>query len=164
VAPASDATAPDGHVDGGAVGVDWDEWTIPNSQVDVTAGAPNLESYADLGDGTVTDNVTGLMWQKSVSITTYALADALVYCDGLPLAGRSDWRVPTQAELHSLVDFGQADPSINGTYFPGTPSGFYFWSSTLKAGSSSYAWTVNFGSGNTALLGASTPYYVRCVR
>jgi hypothetical protein len=36
----------------------WAEWPMPNSQADVTAGAPNPESYMDNGDGTVTDKVT----------------------------------------------------------------------------------------------------------
>jgi hypothetical protein len=53
---------------------------MPNSQVDVTAGAPNLESYTDNGDGTVTDNVTGLMWQQAVPATTYTWANAVAYC------------------------------------------------------------------------------------
>ena len=39
---------------------------MPNDRVDVTAGAPNLESYTDNKDGTVTDNLTGLMWQQTV--------------------------------------------------------------------------------------------------
>jgi len=37
---------------GAAATGDWAGWPMPNDQADVTAGAPNLESYADNGDGT----------------------------------------------------------------------------------------------------------------
>jgi len=84
----------------------WAEWPMPSDQVDVTAGAPNLESYTDNGDGTVTDNVTGLMWQQVVSTTTYNWAQALAYCPKLTLAGHSDWRLPSRIELVSIVDLG----------------------------------------------------------
>jgi len=99
----------------------WAEWPMPNSQADVTAGAPNLESYTDNGDGTVTDNVTGLMWQQVVPSATYTWANAVAYCPTLALAGHSSWRLPSRIELESIVDFGQSSPSINGTYFPSTP-------------------------------------------
>ena len=50
----------------------WAQWPMPNSPVDVEAGAPNPESYTDNGDGTVSDNVTGLMWQQAASASTFA--------------------------------------------------------------------------------------------
>ena len=141
----------------------WNEWPLPNSQVDVTAGAPNLESYTDNGDGTVTDNITGLMWQQAVPTGTYTWADAVAYCPTLTLAGYNDWRLPSPIELVSIVDFGQSNPSINGTYFPSTPSD-YFWSSSPRAGSASEAWYVHFGEGGTGYIFASGKYNVRCAR
>jgi hypothetical protein len=141
----------------------WDEWPLPNSQVDVAAGAPNLESYADNGDGTVTDNVTGLMWQQAVPATLYAWADAIAYCPTLTLAGHSDWRLPSVIELVSIVDLGQFSPSINGKYFPSTPANF-FWSSSPVAGSPSLAWLVYFDNGNTGSVVVSGTDFVRCVR
>ena len=140
----------------------WAEWPIPNSQVDVTAGAPNLESYTDNGDGTVTDNVTGLMWQQVVPSIKYAWADAVAYCPTLTLAGDSDWRLPSVIELSSIVDSGQLSPSINPTYFRSTPAD-RFWSAS-PAGSPSYAWYGNFDSGHTDFNGVSNTGYVRCVR
>ena len=142
----------------------WAEWLVPNSQVDVTAGAPNLESYTDNGDGTVTDNVTGLMWQQAVPATKYAWADAVAYCPTLTLAGHSDWRLPSIIELSSIVDLGQSSPSINSTYFPSTPSDWFFWSASPLAGSSSNAWYVGFFDGYTGFFDVSLTYYVRCVR
>jgi Protein of unknown function (DUF1566) len=163
----SNDAGPDSGCDGGP-SIDWDEWPIPNSAVDVEGGAPNLESYTDNGDGTVTDNLTGLMWQQSVATTSYFVySDALVYCGALSLGGHCGWRVPSEAELFSIVDVGQYSPSINTTYFPATPLGTY-WSSTLSAGSPDQAWCVDFlYNGGTALgnaKGGSPSYYVRCVR
>jgi hypothetical protein len=130
--------------------------------VDVTAGAPNLESFTNNGDGTVTDNVTGLMWQQAVPSATYTWANAVAYCPTLMLAGHSDWRLPSQIELESIVDFGQSFPSINGTYFPATPSNL-FWSSSPVA-SSTLVWGVYFSNGGTAHGDASITTYIRCVR
>jgi len=141
----------------------WAEWPMPNSQADVTAGAPNLESYTDNGDGTVTDNVTGLMWQQVVPSATYTWANAVAYCPTLALAGHSSWRLPSRIELESIVDFGQSSPSINGTYFPSTPKD-WFWSSSPVAGSPSYAWGVYFFNGSASYGVVSGAGYVRCVR
>jgi hypothetical protein len=138
---------------------------MPNSQVDVTAGAPNLESYMDNGDGTVTDNVTGLMWQQAVPSATYTWGDAVAYCQTLTLAFHSDWRLPSRIELFSIEDLGQSPaPYINGTYFPNTPA--WFWSSSPVAGSPSNAWSVDFSfdPGNWGNDDVSSTYYVRCVR
>jgi hypothetical protein len=142
----------------------WAEWPVPNSQVDVTAGAANLESYTDNGDGTVADNVAGLMWQQAVPATRYIWADAVAYCPTLTLAGHSDWRLPSIIELSSIVDLGQSSPSINSTYFPSTPSDWFFWSASPLAGSSSNAWYVGFFDGYTGFFDVSLTYYVRCVR
>jgi hypothetical protein len=137
---------------------------MPNDQVDVTAGAPNLESYTDNGDGTVTDNVTGLMWQQAVSTTTYTWAQAAAYCQTLTLAGHSEWRLPSRIELVSIVDLGvTSGATINATYFPSTPTDS-FWSSSPLAGSSSFAWIVFFYSGFTNYNVESYPDHVRCVR
>jgi hypothetical protein len=137
---------------------------MPNDQADVTAGAPNLESYTDNKDGTVTDNLTGLIWQQTVPTGTYTWSQAVTYCPMLNLAGHSDWRLPSRIELVSIVDFGvTSGATINATYFPSTPAS-YFWSSSPLAGSSSNAWYVYFYYGNTGIVGVSSMAFVRCVR
>jgi hypothetical protein len=142
----------------------WAEWPMPNDQVDVTAGAPNLESYTDNKDGTVTDNLTGLMWQQTVPTGKYTWSQAVAFCPTLKLAGHSDWRLPSRIELVSIVDFGvSSGATINATYFPSTPTSS-FWSSSPLAGSSSFAWLVVFVVGYTDYAGVSSNSYVRCVR
>ena len=49
-------------------------------------------SYTDNGDGTVTDNVTGLMWAQDQSETNYPWSEAGTYCANLTLGGYDDWR------------------------------------------------------------------------
>jgi hypothetical protein len=144
---------------------------MPNSQADVTAGAPNLESYTDNADGTVTDNVTGLMWQQVVPQDTRTYADAVAYCSTLALAGHSDWRLPSVIELVSIVDCGQSVPSMDGSYFswgigynPGT-WGVMFWSSSPMVESpGELMWCVLFDYGDTFFEDVSSAVRVRCVR
>ncbi|MGB3366427.1 MAG: DUF1566 domain-containing protein [Acidaminobacteraceae bacterium] len=61
-------------------------------------------SYSDNGDGTVTDNVTNLMWQQTMS-EKMTYDDALLYANEKQLGGYSDWRIPTIKELFSLIIF-----------------------------------------------------------
>jgi len=129
--------------------------------VDVTGGAPNAQSYTDNGDMTITDNVTGLMWQKAVAPGTYTQPMAVAYCPTLALGGHRDWRLPTIIELVSLVDVGSSNPSIDPA-FASTPSDL-FWSSSPAAGVSA-AWLVAFRGGSTYPTGLSNEGDVRCVR
>jgi hypothetical protein len=141
----------------------WAQWPMPNGQVDVTAGAPNLASYTDNGNGTVTDQVTGLMWQQAVPAGSYTWEQATAYCPTLTLASHGDWRLPKRIELVSIVDFGRSSPAIDTTYFPSTPSG-WFWSSSPLAGPWSSGWGVNFYFGQTYDNHVSYTGFVRCVR
>ena len=61
----------------------------------------NGTSYTDNGDGTITDNITGLMWVKargSKMTWDEAVAGASTNITG----GHKDWRMPTIKELYSL--------------------------------------------------------------
>lgn len=64
----------------------------------------NQPSYTDNGDGTVTDNITGLMWQKDMG-DKISYSDAFIKAKTLILGGHTDWRVPTIKELYSLILF-----------------------------------------------------------
>ncbi|MDD5593100.1 MAG: DUF1566 domain-containing protein, partial [Candidatus Omnitrophica bacterium] len=102
-------------------------------------------SYTDNGDGTITDNRTGLMWLKDASNynsgSSQTWENALSGCESFTYAGYSDWRLPNVRELMSIVNYGTYSPAINTTYFSNTQSGGY-WSSTTYASSTSYAWHV----------------------
>ena len=72
------------------------------------------------GDGTVSDNITGLMWQQSPDTNQDTFIDAndkltftqaQTWCDNLDLAGNTDWWLPDIKQLYSLIDFSGTDPS-----------------------------------------------------
>lgn len=65
--------------------------------------------YTDNGDGTITDNVTGLMWQSSPhqnkKFTWEQAMNGLNAFNEEKLGGYSDWRIPTIKELYSIIQF-----------------------------------------------------------
>jgi hypothetical protein len=115
------------------------------------------------GDGTVTDGVTGLMWQAQDSGSTYTWVNALAYCEGLSLAGQSDWRLPTLDELQSIVDYSRVSPAIDTLVFPGAAL-YGYWSSSSYALNSYAAWQVYFTYGNVYDYDKANNFYARCVR
>ena len=79
--------------------------------------------YVDNGDGTVTDENTGLTWEKlaatarstTSAITTAASAIGVkVATLNTPpcFAGHCDWRLPNFRELESIVDLEHYDPAV----------------------------------------------------
>ncbi|HUU04006.1 MAG TPA: MopE-related protein [Myxococcota bacterium] len=114
------------------------------------------------GQPVVTDNVTGLVWQGSDS-GTHTWQDAIDYCDGLDWGGYTDWYLPDEYELQSIVDYGRTNPSIDPVAFPGTPSN-WFWTSSSYVFASSYACSVYFSSGSVDVDVKDNNYNVRCVR
>ncbi len=80
----------------------------------------NPQSFTDNGDGTVTDNNTFLMWQQEDDHERRNWGPANTYCTNLSLGGYNDWRLPTAKELVSIVNYGNANPAIDTTYFPKT--------------------------------------------
>ncbi len=106
----------------------------------------NPPTYTDNGD-TVTDEVTGLIWQKNEVLTTTTNSAANAYCDALSLGSYSDWRLPTSHELYSLVDLSTSNPPLSSTIFTNNANADYWWSLTQRADGASNYWTVNSGGG-----------------
>ena len=69
----------------------------------------NIPSYTDNGDGTITDNVTGLMWVKARG-QKMTWKDAVAGASANNTGGYTDWRMPTIKELYSLIEFS----GVNG--------------------------------------------------
>jgi len=126
-------------------------------------GVPH--SYTrDNSNDTVTDNITGLMWQDDADAKTIHKdwEDTGTYCATLGLGGFSDWRLPTIDELVYITDKDKVDPAID-TAFANVVSSYY-WSSTTYASNGSNVWIVYFEYGDDYYDVKSNSYYVRCVR
>lgn len=64
----------------------------------------NSPSYTDNGDGTITDNITGLTWEKDMG-QKLTWEEAVEKAENLGLGGYTDWRIPNINELYSLILF-----------------------------------------------------------
>lgn len=133
-------------------------------EIAATIGSPPIpckeraDRFIENGDGTVTDQCTGLMWQQVTAdlnkdqqwdaSDTLNWDDAVAYCENLTLAGHSDWRLPAFKEFLTIVDsdtpFAQAVDSIFGIIL-GASWPFSYWTSTPNPLYPDQAsWVVNF--------------------
>ncbi len=121
----------------------------------------NPPSYTDNGNGTVSDNVTGLIWQKEN--TTYSIwSEAAATCNDLSLAGFSDWRLPTVQELHHTMDYEKTWPVCDTAVFPDCENSF--WTSNTSANFNDYAWAISFGTARIHKEEKTDQRKIRCVR
>ncbi|MGL6313496.1 DUF1566 domain-containing protein [Vibrio sp. WXL103] len=72
-----------------------------------------INQFIDNGNKTITDRATGLIWQQDDSARGMDWFAALDYCQSLEIAGRSDWRLPSIKELHSIVDYTKSPETSN---------------------------------------------------
>ncbi len=82
--------------------------------------------------------------------------------NALNLCGAGNWRVPTRAELATLVHAGEQLPAIALEFFPWGAGGT--WTITPMAAQSDRAWQVNFDEGRIEPALKSSPLGVRLVR
>lgn len=130
------------------------------------AGLPNEQKYTVMnigGDEVVRDEVTGLIWQRQMSVARLSWPDAVTYCEGLTLAGWDDWRLPSRIELVTLLDLTHADPALNQTAFPDV-HGEWLWTSTRQADDPTRSWYVYFYFGYPDTDAQYATYLTRCVR
>ena len=137
--------------------------------------------YTVHGDGTVTDQRTGLMWaqclagQSGAQCATGApipmdWAAAVAYAQGQPLAGYHDWRLPSAKELRSLVEHCRTEPAINEAVFPAQTfdpiAEQGVWTATPDVRDASRAWYIDFETGAQGKAQRSTAgrHTVRLVR
>jgi hypothetical protein len=168
------------------------------------------QRFVDNGDGTVTDNLTALVWEKKASWddvavnctsagvcpdphdadNTYTWANAtsilVAQLNTAAFAGHTDWRLPTLAELQSLIDYAApaapvvdvafdnncvvgssctniTNPTCSCSVWGGGVKGSY-WSSTDYAPVPSFAWPVLFHNGTITAAAKTTSYWARAVR
>jgi hypothetical protein len=129
---------------------------------------------------TVTDTITGLVWQRDGSGTrsgcsgdaggfgsgnlTCTWDEAQAYCASLTLGGVSGWRLPAAMELHTIVDFTSTNATIDPVAFPNTPAKG-FWTSFSYSSNPIVVWLVGFDTGMTGITNLlSSHNRARCVR
>lgn len=149
-------------------------WDAENAQA---ARYTRSEPVAD--EPLVLDNVTGLMWQGCpnglrqgdctvvVGAQVFTWSDALASCSDLSWGGWSDWHLPDEYELFSLLKADTYSPAMDAQAFPNTlpdPTENYWSSSTFADDVGISAWYSSSAEG--WLLGAakSEGHRVRCVR
>lgn len=71
-------------------------------------------AFRENGDGTITDQATGLMWMQADSGKGMDWKEALKFAESMKFAGYSDWRLPTAKELESIVDYSRC-PDVTGS-------------------------------------------------
>ena len=146
--------------------------------------------WVDNGDQTVTDNLTGLVWeQKTLAAGVHHVAnlyswtaadgdasdeDGTVFTDflsalnaGAGFAGSNGWRLPTVFELQTILRSDPypcgASPCIDPAFGPTLPVSY--WSTTSGAkGLPSEAWDVDFDSGCVNCHTKTETFPARAVR
>lgn len=161
---------------------------FPNQDGDFS-GVPNGRSFSGpfphatyVSDFTTVDNVTGLVWKSCIEGLSGSLCgvgtnstmnwyNALNQCAAMNTAnagagysGRTNWRLPTNAEQETLPDYSLFNPAFPAALFPATNSQYY-WSSTALLNFPLDVFTQYGASGLTAAgIGDKTSVFrVRCV-
>ena len=121
-----------------------------------------INDFVDNGDGTISDNATGLMWSQDDSGEGMDWKTALAYAEAAATAGYDDWRLPNAKELQSIAEYSGVFPAINTSVFNltnltnimGQTDYPFYWSSTSNPvegsdgevdNSSAYAWVLAAG-------------------
>jgi hypothetical protein len=147
---------------------------------DKQAGNPwPVPRFTDNNNGTVTDNLTGLVWLRNANCFGGKVwADAITAAAGLASGVCSltdgskvgDWRIPNINELRSLVDYSRKTPALaagHPFYYVHSTNAYsesyYYWSSSnANIASNVVALTMNHGG--TIAIQSGYPNYVWPVR
>lgn len=120
--------------------------------------------FSNLGNGTVRDNLTALIWTVDANAPGPEICSPrkakIVYYSYLYIQclnnnnylGYSDWRLPNRKELGSLLDYSRSNPALSqGHPFLEVASGYY-WTSDTYLGFYSMGWPVDMGTGQSGPL------------
>jgi hypothetical protein len=147
---------------------------------DLEKGVPwPTPRFVDNLNGTVTDNLTGLIWPRDLDCvganTTHDWTSALaavktlahgnVECALTDGSVAGDWRLPNRNELLSLLDLGESNPALPASHpFISFNDESAYWSSTTNAIDTNQAWFVEFGNANVGSAPKLGLVFVTAVR
>jgi hypothetical protein len=152
--------------------------TPPGSDGALEKGMPWPEPrFTDIDDGTVKDNMTGLIWLKKANCfeantwgTALAVANGLYSgsCGLLDGSSAGDWRLPNVRELLSLIDYGRFSPVLpSGHPFTNVLLDYYWTSTSVPADTETgMAFATNLNDGQTVHCAkdSGTLHYIWPVR
>jgi hypothetical protein len=144
----------------------WDK-TMPANDPGGACPANSSRFKCVMGNAAVRDNETGLVWEKVPDATFRVWDGARSHCVNKIVGGRKGWRLPSVAELASLVDPSVAFPGP--TLPPNHPFsnvvGSQYWSASSDAGAATDAWVVVFVNGNVlSTVKSAALHNAWCVR
>lgn len=145
-----------------------------------------MPRFKDNGDGTIKDNLTGLIWlqnagcikihyiefdidgeqdglvtwQHALDFVAGINSGAYPNCNG----GYSDWRLPNRRELLSLYDDNNFHPSLPSNHPFIYVANYDYWTSTTVYQTTSEAWLVDFNSAGAVNVSKNSRYRVWPVR
>jgi hypothetical protein len=136
--------------------------------------------FVDNGDGTVTDKLTGLQWEQKTDDASLhdkderhawsasgSAADGTVFTsflaalNGSCFASQCDWRLPTLAELQTILLAQYPEGGIDPVF---GPLGDYYWSSSPETTTPGSAWVLSFQDGSRTTGDKLGTFNVRAVR
>jgi hypothetical protein len=144
----------------------WDK-ILPANDPGGACPATSSRFKCVMGGSAVRDNETGLVWEHSLSTSTFTWLNAQLHCNTLNVGNRQGWRLPTIQELASLVDPTQFNPALPaGHPFSNVQQSSFYWSATTFAPDASIAWIVSTASGSVSqnFKSRSGSSFVWCVR
>jgi Protein of unknown function (DUF1566)/Secretion system C-terminal sorting domain len=130
--------------------------------------AINVPFFIKNNNGTVTDTITGLMWQQTDG-GEMTVEKAVIYADTLTLGGFSDWRLPTAHESFSILNLQRNNPALDVIFTVSAAE--YWWTSDKQANDATKIWCTNAGGGvgnhpksETVSAGGVKKFHARVVR
>lgn len=141
--------------------------------------------YTDNGNGTISDDKTGLTWEKlsddgsihdQDNMYTWESAfSKITTLNTTSFAGYSDWRLPNAEELGTLVTRSAVNPAIDGMFHSNCAPGCTvmtcsctvsenYWSSTTYEDLTLFAWSIYFYDGSVVADGKTSSFHVAAVR
>ncbi|MFX0197308.1 MAG: DUF1566 domain-containing protein [Candidatus Hodarchaeota archaeon] len=127
--------------------------------------------FIDNNDETITDTLTGLMWTKDAfAFKTKTWEGAMSGKGSCNIGGHKDWRLPSVAELFSLIDYGQHRPALPKDHlFKNVQKSEAYWTSTYcvygtEPGLEPHAWYVYFHKGTVSYTNKVHEFAVWYVR
>jgi hypothetical protein len=128
--------------------------------------ASRFTVLSDFGGAAVRDNNTGLVWEQAPNATANNWFQSAVSCVNRNVGGSRGWRLPSMAELASLMDPSLVAPFVPASVFTGVQLDFYWTATTVAIDTvSGGKWGVRFANtGDVGGLNRDGSFYAWCVR